>query len=257
MAAANLPLFQVLLPSLLKTVDRDSRLADSPERFRFEVHVGFDDDDPFWSDPARIAEAIALAENISDGFPISFNLSSQSRMRGAPCWIWSQLFNRSCAGGCDYYYQLNDDIKLLSPGWAAEFSSTLATNPYLSNFGITGPLDTNNPRLMTQSFAHCMHGDIFSSYYPRTFKNWYSDDWATQVYGRHNTFWRRDIEVHHALAHMGPRYDIAYEDKQRLTAEVEKGRSMIKEYIDRAHPELTSFDSQLDGVADAVVAPPS
>ena len=34
---------------------------------------------------------------------------------------------------------------------------------------------------MTQSFVHCTHLRIFGNYYPRQFKNWYSDDWATQV----------------------------------------------------------------------------
>lgn len=43
--------------------------------------------------------------------------------------------------------------------------------------GITGPLDLNNERLMTQSFASCKHYEIFGFYYPWHFKNWYSDDW--------------------------------------------------------------------------------
>ena len=75
----------------------------------------------------------------------------------------------------------------------------LQENSYLRNFGITGPRDTNNARLMTQSFAHCTHLRIFGWYYPPAFANWYSDDWATQVYGTKNTFWRRDVEVAHKL----------------------------------------------------------
>ena len=42
--------------------------------------------------------------------------------------------------------------------------ATLRANAYVPNFGIVGPLDTNNPRLMTQSFAHCTHGGIFGYY---------------------------------------------------------------------------------------------
>ena len=65
--------------------------------------------------------------------------------------------------------------------WAEEFVATLQSNPYVPNLGFAGPLDTNNPRLMTQSFAHCTHHEIFGYYYPTEFKNWYSDDWATQA----------------------------------------------------------------------------
>ena len=80
----------------------------------------------------------------------------------------------------------------------------LQENSYLRNFGITGPRDTNNARLMTQSFAHCTHLRIFGWYYRPAFANWYSDDWATQVYGTKNTFWRRDVEVAHTAPDRPP-----------------------------------------------------
>ena len=63
-------------------------------------------------------------------------------------------YNVYVTGGCEYFYQLNDDIKLVTPGWAEELVETLRSSSYLPNLGITGPLDTNNPRLMTHSFAH-------------------------------------------------------------------------------------------------------
>ena len=47
----------------------------------------------------------------------------------------------------NYYYQINDDIRLSSRGWATELVGTLRANPYVPNLGVTGPLDTNNPRL--------------------------------------------------------------------------------------------------------------
>lgn len=65
------------------------------------------------------------------------------------------------------------------------------------------------------------------------------------MYGRRNTFWRRDIEVHHALADLGPRYAVSYEDKQHLAAQVAAGRRAIGRYIAARHPELPSFESQL------------
>ncbi|KAL1500163.1 hypothetical protein AB1Y20_012833 [Prymnesium parvum] len=233
-----LPLFSVLLPSLVATIANGSRL-------RFEVHVGYDDDDPFWREEANVEEARRRAAALTAGRRVTLHTAELRGMRGAPCWVWSALFNRSCAGGCEYFYQLNDDIRLLSPGWAEEFVRTLRSNAYLPNFGIVGPLDTNNPRLMTQSFTHCTHRDIFGYYYPPEFRNWYSDDWATQVYGRRNTFWRKDLEVSHELATRGPRYDVAYEDKTHLAAQVAKGREVIGAYVAKHHPQLRAFKSLL------------
>ena len=175
--AERLPLFRVLLPSLIGTASAADR------RFRYELHLGFDDDDPFWSDPALRTAGAALFDSLvsSARLDVTLRLSEARGSRGAPCWVWSSLFSTSCAGGCEYFFQLNDDIRLVSEGWAEELVGTLASNPYLPNLGIAGPLDTNNPRLMTQSFAHCTHHEIFGYYYPREFKNWYSDDWATQA----------------------------------------------------------------------------
>ena len=171
--------------------------------------------------------------------------------------MWSNLFNRSCGGGCDYYYQINDDIRLSSRGWATELTNTLRANPYVPNLGVTGPLDTNNPRLMTQSFVHCTHLAVFGYYYPPHFRNWFSDDWATQVYGRANSFWRKDVEVYHELAKQGPRYDIAYEDKQHLETQITQGREAIGRYVALHHPHAPSFlDSQIDAVLDRPVLGP-
>lgn len=254
-SAGQLPLFSVLLPSFLETVD-----ATDESRFRFVVYVGHDDDDPWWALPARRAEAEALFASMSaraPGLNLSMAVSSHSSMRGNPCAVWSALFAAACAAGCDYFYQLNDDLRLVTRGWASELVATLSANAYVPNLGIAGPLDTNNRRLMTQSFAHCTHLRVFGFFYPPAFRNWYSDDWATQVYGGSNTFWRRDIEVHHQLAHLGPRYTVAYADVAQLATQVELGRQAIARWVAREHPEAPEFvRTQLRPRRDAVVVPP-
>ncbi len=235
-SVASLPLFNVLVPSVLATIQRNATArptapAADGGSIRFELHVGYDADDPYWSDAASRERARDEFGRLSAGYPLRLNLSQVEGSKGAPCWVWNRLLERACAAGCDYFYQLNDDIRLDTPGWADEFVSTLRDNPLLPNFGITGPMDTNNPKLMTQSFVHCRHLEIFGWYYPRRFTNWYSDDWATRVYGGRHTFWRKDIEVHHKLAHLGPRYEIAYADEQHLDAEVAAGRRTLAQYL--------------------------
>ena len=41
------------------------------------------------------------------------------------------------------------------------------------------------------------------------FRNWYSDDWAAQLYAE-RTYWLSDVEVDHGET-KGPRYDVSYE----------------------------------------------
>jgi hypothetical protein len=58
-------------------------------------------------------------------------------MLGNPCWIWNELAKRAYHDGCDYYFQLNDDIvfhhNVHTMTWPDQFTAALASNnpPYL------------------------------------------------------------------------------------------------------------------------------
>ena len=129
-----------------------------------------------------------------------------------------------------YFYQLNDDLMLVSEGWSSRFVNALRSS-LLPGFGITGPLDLNNERLMTQSFSSCTHFDIFGFYYPWRFKNWYSDDWAAQLYAEF-TFWQTDAEVDHSYT-SGPRYVISYEHGKIVQPLLDAGRRRICVWLAR------------------------
>ena len=68
---------QLLLPSVLRTIQGSTR------SFRFELHVGHDDDDPFWSSSESRASAEALAAAQSRGFPLQLKVNSFSGMCAA------------------------------------------------------------------------------------------------------------------------------------------------------------------------------
>ncbi len=91
--------------------------------------------------------------------------------------------------GDEYFYQLNDDIKMLSFGWADLFIKKLKSSPIFPNFGMVGPYDITNNRIFTQAFCHRTHYEIFGYFYPFVFKNWYSDDWASHVYKPFESSW--------------------------------------------------------------------
>jgi hypothetical protein len=76
------------------------------------------------------------------------------------------------------------------------------------NFGVTGPSDVSNRRILTQSFVHRTHIDIFGIYFAEPFKNWWSDDWLTKVYGNTNTLRDHSVTVRHQVSSEGQRYPV-------------------------------------------------
>ena len=62
---------------------------------------------------------------------------------------------------------------IVSKGWADSFIAALSPNPVAPNLGITGPVDTDNDRIITHAFAHRTHVEIFDGrFFPAAFKNW-------------------------------------------------------------------------------------
>jgi hypothetical protein len=59
------------------------------------------------------------------------------------------------------YTQVNDDTIIITPNWATKFVETLASNPSIPNFGVTGPADSNNDKIFTHSFVHRTHIEVF------------------------------------------------------------------------------------------------
>lgn len=118
-------------------------------------------------------------------------------LQGAPSQVVVGLVNQAFADGCDYFFQVNDDTVIVSTHWADSFVNALASNPVHPNLGITGPVDTNNDRILTHAFAHRTHIEIFGSFFPAAFKNWWSDDWISTVYGSLHTFRQYDVLVTH------------------------------------------------------------
>lgn len=55
---------------------------------------------------------------------------------------------------------MNDDTIFVTPNWASVFIKKLESNPLVANFGVTGPLDTNNNRIFTHSFVHRTHFEV-------------------------------------------------------------------------------------------------
>lgn len=58
------------------------------------------------------------------------------------------------------FAQVNDDTVIVTPNWAVKLVETLALNPSIPNFGVTGPSDSNNDKIFTHGFVHRTHLEV-------------------------------------------------------------------------------------------------
>ena len=226
-AVADADFFRVLLPSFVDTATWNPQL-------RYRVYLGYDVGDPFYDSGRCLREAARIfRDRVGSRRPVELILHASSETEDAPCAVWNALFRRAHAEGADFFYQLGDDVVLETPGWARDFPAALLLNPVLPGLGVTGPMDRNSPWFgtLTQSFVSRVHMDVFGTYYPPVFKNWWSDDWITDVYApAHLRRWTSHV-AHNRGGEQ--RYRIDYAGEQRLEAEVVRGRAALAEWLAR------------------------
>lgn len=227
LSVEQLPLFTILLPSFRDTVQRnDSNIS-------YEVYLGHDDDDPLLSRPGANASLAAVFRRHMVGYRASLKVIRLSGMTGAPAWVWNALAQRAYDSGCDYFYQLNDDVELHGRNWARHFIRQLRDNPIHRDVGVVGPRDVSKVHLFTQSFVGRPHLEIFTSYFPPSLKNWWSDDWISGVYTKAKSrFPARQFPIRNTNKH-GTRYRVAMEGARRVRSEVMSGRERVAEWLER------------------------
>ena len=75
------------------------------------------------------------------------------------------------------------------------------------NVGVVSPRAINgNNQILTHDFVHRTHLDIFPTYYPVVFGDWFMDDWISHVYGNDHTCELASVTTKHTLIH-GQRYE--------------------------------------------------
>jgi hypothetical protein len=151
------------IQSLKKTIDPD---------YTYTIYLGYDHDDPFYTRP------IVQGGFKEMGIPIVFVPLSVER--GYVTRMWNILAKLAYNDGADYFYQCGDDIRIDVPGWVRASVDTLTQR---NNIGMTGPRNLHgNTRILTQSFVHRTHMDIFGHYFPEEIRNWFCDDWINDIY---------------------------------------------------------------------------
>ncbi len=115
-------------------------------------------------------------ENLSN---TSIKFISMSNIeKGYLSKMWNRLFHIAFNENCDYFFQCGDDIVFTTENWINDSIDTLKVH---KNIGVTGPINNNN-QILTQTFVHRTHMNIFNFYFPEDIVNWCIDDWINLVY---------------------------------------------------------------------------
>jgi hypothetical protein len=204
--------FQHLFPSF--------RATKSPDH-HYTFYLGIDDDDAFFR-----AHAPELAMM---GFKVIYLTGCQH----APAFAWNRLFQIAGLSRYDYYFQIGDDVVIESRGWTERFIKKLAEH---NNVGVVGPCNPVNffqrkhagqPIVIENSFVHAKHYELFQTFFHPNIRNWYCDDWITQIYQGTCSYTCEDIIVRNRC--VDNRYDIQV--VERLPEYVAEGRAKIRSAI--------------------------
>jgi hypothetical protein len=243
------PLWSNLFDSFMKSVDWRSN------KYVYRFYLGFDKADPIydtgdaWNEirdiffnraKYRLEEALLEASQVDLVLKeqLQIKIMHFGHLEGAPTQVVSQLMIAGYVDKFDYFYQVNDDTLIETANWATSMVGALAGNPSIPNFGVTGPLDTNNDKIFTHSFVHRTHIDVFGYLFPASFKNWWSDDWISTVYGSEHTFRLPNVQIKHNVIAQKingatQRYEVDHGAQLRLDSELRRGFTQIDAWLSK------------------------
>jgi hypothetical protein len=221
----TIPFIRVFLSSLVPTIRGDAN------QFHYILYMGYDEGDAFYDNLDNRKELRAKVAEMTQGLPVEFRMIRVVNSAGWVPFIWNALFQHAVDDGADYFYQCNDDVRFITQGWTNVLVKALVDSPAGKNVGVSGPVDTNNPRLLTQAFVHKTHYDIFGYLYPYVFRNWFSDDWLTQVYDKERGLMKMgEVRVKNEQS-FGTRYHVC-DFNLKLSSSLQAGRVRIRNYLD-------------------------
>ena len=165
------PLWSNMFDSFMKSIDWRSN------RYIFKFYLGYDKADPMYDTGDAWSEireefhhraTYRMNEQLMGDAAIAIVLEKYllvkimhfDHLEGAPTQVVSQLVLSAYVDNFDYFYQVNDDTIIVTPNWPPKLISALAANPSIPNFGVAGPLDTNNDKIFTHAFVHRTHIEV-------------------------------------------------------------------------------------------------
>jgi len=216
-------IFNILFKSFFTTYSVDDL------NYEYMFYLGIDSDDDFYKND-KVQHEIKNFIKVMKNTEVVF-VSIDSIHKGNVCHIWNELFKKAYEDNNDYFLQIGSDIHFQDKGWVNACLDILKEN---DDIGVVGMTDEGrkkydpNDSLLTQSFVSRKHMDIFGFYYPSEFKNWFIDDWISEIYDKN----RKKFIIPHKIYNCGgaPRY-IIYGDRTLCDKLLNKYRNNISEYL--------------------------
>lgn len=195
------PLFEALLPSLVSL-----RLHN-----HLSVYLGYDHDDPLWSDRENRKKV-----------PPFIDWIRLEGLTGKITSIWNEIAR---VAKFDYLIPGNDDLTLITS--PLEAVSVLEKR---NNFGICAFSDAAFPDWPTFYLVHKTHFDIFGCLYPLPWEGAHQDPWIADVYRP----WEASeiderFKCHNHIGIAEPRFD--YGSTVGYRKEVACGRRKVNDWL--------------------------
>lgn len=218
----DLALIETLVPSIIDTLTEEE-----VKRYQFNIFIGFDEDDALYDSDVSLGTISKTLLNIFESKGIKGRIIFvRMPMMNRVAMVWNHLYERAMIDGCGYFYQVNDDLKLITKGWLTKFVTNLDKN---SGIGVAGPADQNHGwecSLLTQAMVTSQHYKIFGMLYPIELKNWTTDRWLTEVYRPKRVYCEVGVKV--ANGNKPRRYNAC--DFNNWMVYVDQGRKKVAEY---------------------------
>jgi hypothetical protein len=143
--------WKVLLPGFIQS----TRAEMESGAYDYVFYLGFDVGDPIYDNEGQRAlfEKTWESKMSFSKRKVVLKMVAVEGTKGAPSWAVCALAQQAYEDGADYIYQINDDSNLVTTGWTRKLIARIRDNPFLPNFGVTGPHDTFNGKILTHSFA--------------------------------------------------------------------------------------------------------
>lgn len=148
------------------------------DKYNYRFYIGIDDNDDFF---------ISQKKNFIKKLKDTDRIITLENCNGNPCLAWNILAETAKKDNCNYYYQIGDDIKIMSYNWTTYFIKILENQ---NNFGIVGGVDNrfyierlvHSIPIIENAFFHKNNFLLYPKIFNEKLKNWWSDDFITNLW---------------------------------------------------------------------------
>jgi hypothetical protein len=184
----------------------------------YKFIIGIDDDDEFY---------LKHIDEIKLRLPENFHFHFFNNFDKSYVCILNQLAALAINDyGAEYLSIFADDLNIFELDYINKFTEYFKKN---GDICLGWAIDESNERIATHPFVHKKHVELLGYFYPQEIKNWYCDDWVTEVYTKLGKVVKSDKPVftNTMLAKDAKRYDIVNVERDKLNKLVDSAVAVL------------------------------